>query len=688
MSEQRGPLEKFAASVWAKVTAVSLGVSTLITIKSSIEGQPHWFWLVVLCILSIALCCYVIFKKINVGERFGQTKLVYLYPKWSRISCTIFVASFVAIPIMILILQRPKPQGFVILVADMEGPEGFGLTERLIETLRKGTAKYPEVSVKAAHKTISGKDGADEARALGTKEQAGVIVWGWYRNSASKTSVIIKCELLTKNHTIMMSPDNIVMRDVRSGWIDQVFPLVQLESFELQGELGTGLTSAALYFVAAREVSKNDWAGAIHILSEALTYSTSSELSADILLLRGYCRGQIGQNREDIRNQIDDFTQTILNNPNLSIPYDFRASCYFRFSLYEDALADCKKALQLTPGLPIYLAHEAQILCRLNRFDEAESAAQTACDEAPNFPRYRISLAEALAGNHQDERALSELTKVVDSGTDDGLARGIRAWLYCAAGKFKESIADCDVLSKTPRYTNFAYSTRASTYYVKGDYTNSLNDVKVFLQSEPNNVDGRYLRGTLYVELHQFDLAISDLEFAVSNKAELRKTYLVKAYDFLGAAYGNKKNYAASKTNYAIALQLDPNDHFANMGMGNCYFSQSDFTNALTYYSNGVISAPNSWNALHSRGYAYFRLGLLTNSITDFDKAISLWPADPFAHTYRGIAYLSFIQSDPKYLTNALYDCEIGLKTTNDPDTLKDAETLRDILIRAGVKPH
>ncbi len=93
-----------------------------------------------------------------------------------------------------------NPEGFRILVANLDGPdENYGLTGSILLQLRRKASLFDSVKVVPLDSTITAQEGRDEARRVGIKKEADLVLWGWYRTFSAafdSASSVVQVEII------------------------------------------------------------------------------------------------------------------------------------------------------------------------------------------------------------------------------------------------------------------------------------------------------------------------------------------------------------------------------------------------------------------------------------------------------------------------------------------------------------
>src|SRR5205823_2690773 len=89
------------------------------------------------------------------------------------------------------------------------------------------------------------------------------------------------------------------------------------------------------------------------------------------LMKMGYCFGDLGRKPEDFASAARIFTGCILKRPDHANAYDCQAKAYWDLHRYDEALADCSKAIELDPEHVRSWNVRGQLHDKLNERDKA-----------------------------------------------------------------------------------------------------------------------------------------------------------------------------------------------------------------------------------------------------------------------------------------------------------------------------
>jgi tetratricopeptide (TPR) repeat protein len=192
-----------------------------------------------------------------------------------------------------------------------------------------------------------------------------------------------------------------------------------------------------------------------------------------------------------------------------------------------------------------------------------------------------------------------------------------------------------EVLTALERYKSLILlSAFAGWFCANKKYLDCLKFMDVFIEKEPNKVEGYNNRGIAYMGLKEHERAIEDYNKAI----ELNPNY-AGAYCNRGIAYAGLKQHERAIEDYNKAIKLNPNRAWAYYNRGISYAELKQHERAKNDFNKAIELNPNLAWAYFNRGTAYVKLKQYERAINDYNKTIELNWDDAEAYFNRGIAY-------------------------------------------------
>jgi tetratricopeptide (TPR) repeat protein len=175
--------------------------------------------------------------------------------------------------------------------------------------------------------------------------------------------------------------------------------------------------------------------------------------------------------------------------------------------------------------------------------------------------------------------------------------------------------------------------------YQSGDYQNLFTDSKECLNLFPSVASVYLLNGVAANQLKKYDDAISGLETGkdlVINDKPLQSEF----YSQLGEAYFGSKKYTEGKTNYELALSLDP---LSTLNMNNFAYrlalAKIDLNRAEELIKKANLISPSQPHFLDTYGWVLFQKGDFQKAKEYFDRALVLSSSDKVIVEHVGDAF-------------------------------------------------
>lgn len=188
--------------------------------------------------------------------------------------------------------------------------------------------------------------------------------------------------------------------------------------------VASSLRSPELFFEASRcKLAQNDTVGYLALLDSAVNMFSRPLLkeAAPYLLARAQARLDAGKYR-DATNDLNDYEQLMAAQVNDQFYYlRFQAEQGGR--LFQQALNDIAKAIQMNPQQEVYYAEKASLEVRVGLYDDAIQTAQECIRLVPEYSdgHLFLGLAQCLKGNKTEGIKSLQRAKELGDEQADGL---------------------------------------------------------------------------------------------------------------------------------------------------------------------------------------------------------------------------------------------------------------------------
>jgi hypothetical protein len=151
--------------------------------------------------------------------------------------------------------RQELEEKLIVVVAVFEGPEEvYGLrNEIIIESLNSAFLLDSEVQILAVNDMIIPDMGSSYARSMGEGLFADLVIWGWYRRT-DDPNITIHIENLSSTQI-----DSIQESEI----LEPSAILAQLETFEIQRQLGSETTTLVSYLIGTLNYKSEEYEAAI-----------------------------------------------------------------------------------------------------------------------------------------------------------------------------------------------------------------------------------------------------------------------------------------------------------------------------------------------------------------------------------------------------------------------------------------
>ena len=281
----------------------------------------------------------------------------------------------------------------------------------------------------------------------------------------------------------------------------------------------------------------------------------------------------------------------------VSISYSIRGIAYLSKKVYESAIKDFSKALELGMDNPrIYLLRGWTYHLQKN-YDHAIEDFTKAIEL--NLHNADVYTYRGTIYYHKGKynEAIEDFTKAIELDPEDVIIRNNRGVVYRDKGELDLAIEDHNkTIQLNPDYAE-AYNNRAAIYGDKGEFDLAIEDHNKAIQLNPDYAEAYYNRGLIYSNKGELNNAIKDFTKAI----KLEPNY-TNAYYNRGMAYGNE-----GKLNYAIrdftkVIELEPNyiNTYNNpwktrLHIGVCEDVKTDLTTGRNTERNLMVPAPRDY---------------------------------------------------------------------------------------------
>ncbi len=506
-------------------------------------------------------------------------------PRYSRfhwIARVALAVSLVAIGGGAFLLQKQRAalaDKIVVVIAAFDGPEEeYGLRNQIIEDLNLALTGSDEIVILPIQGKITPSEGSSQARAIGARYQADIVLWGWYRP--------------TENPNITLHIENLSAKELDVLKDTNVFKpkasLADLQSFSFQQQIGQE-TSGLIKFLAGyfQYTAENYQAALVHfdqVLAQPGWVGELGIQKIDVLFFRGHCHTFLDQHEQ----AIEDYTQVIQIDPLdacIYCAYNNRGANYFDLGHYDQALSDYNQAIQIDPQRALAYTNRGILYQKLDEHEKAIADFKQALQADPADINAYLNLGDVYISIDKKEQALDTYTQAIKAD---------------------------------PQSVN-AYIKRGVLYISLGKPDLGIEDFNQAIKIDPLSVDAYNNRGAAYIGLEQYDKALADI-----NQALKINPQFARAYGNRGNIYGKLGNYEQALQDLNQAIAIDPEIPEIYVNRGNAYAFIGQYDLAISDLTKALTMNPKIAQAYYNRGLIYQKIGLEKDADADFQKYTNL----------------------------------------------------------------
>jgi len=346
-------------------------------------------------------------------------------------------------------------------------------------------------------------------------------------------------------------------------------------------------------------------------------------------------RGDEYFNNGDYDSAIEDYTRTILLDPNYKDAYGNRGNAYYFKSDYNSAIEDWSRTILLDPENAVLYSNRGYAYFNIGEYGKSiENFTQVIRLDPDNAERYYNRGYVYLCIGECD-KSIEDFTKAILINPDYAVAYFNRGDAYFVKDEYDSAIEDyTHAIRLEPNNASF-YSNRGEAYYATRDNDRAIENYTSAIQLNPDYAAAYSNRGDAYMSKGSYDLAIEDYTHAIRLNPNGKNVYFNR-----GAAYVNIEEYDSAINDFAHTILLDPNDVLAYSALGASYALKGEYDPAIECYTQAIRINPNDAYPYAYRGHSYEAKGEYDLAIEDYTQAILLDPKFVFAYYRRGIAYL------------------------------------------------
>jgi len=294
---------------------------------------------------------------------------------------------------------------------------------------------------------------------------------------------------------------------------------------------------------------------------------------------------------------------------------------------WDEAIAQAQQGAFLNPKDPLVQMAVGQIFEAGNNIDQANLAYGRALATDPGYTPARVANVNVLLRKGQTDAALADAQKIVQEMPGNAQAQLQLGRLYLRKGDWQNAYNALDQSVKLAPGDAEAQARLGTAAQYIGKKPEALAAYKKAVELDPKNVDYRTTYGLLLGVNGQADAGAAELQKVVSTPGYSSSD----GYVNLGWLYRNTepKKIDQSVAAYKKALELNPKEEQAALGMGWSYINAKNWDAAIAAFNQAMqIDPTTAAEANNAIGWSYLFKKDADKAQEYFDKGAAAGRAD------------------------------------------------------------
>jgi serine/threonine protein kinase/tetratricopeptide (TPR) repeat protein len=343
----------------------------------------------------------------------------------------------------------------------------------------------------------------------------------------------------------------------------------------------------------------------------------------------------------DLQDALIGFTNCIRLRPDFAWPYNNRGTVHLRLEQYDQAVRDYDTALQRSSEYVVARSNRSLAYIAQGNVDQALEDCNQIVEKDPQYAPAYLNRAECYLRRKKFEEALSDCNRVLEWNQHKEEVHLKRQAIY---EELKRS-GDAPRLQRIQAQDmkkSLEFYNRAKKHVGRGENQQAVADYTTAIELYPRAGEPHYDRGLIYWKrLKDLDAALIDFRKVIAHWPKRPD-----AYRFLGMIHLGRRQYDLALQDLDEALSRQPDYPDALWGKAQIYLWQGKAKEALDVINPLVQKLPPGAEVtLNIRGDIYRRLGRLDDAAADYRRLITLRPK--IVESYVGLAVVYCKQGEP-----------------------------------------
>jgi tetratricopeptide (TPR) repeat protein len=280
---------------------------------------------------------------------------------------------------------------------------------------------------------------------------------------------------------------------------------------------------------------------------------------------------------------------------------------------WSDAIAQAQMGAFNNPKNPVVNVLVAKIFEAGGNPAQAERHYRMALEADPAYAPAQVALIQALVGNQKLDEALDLAKKLVEKAPQSGEAQLMLGSILIRKGQWGDATAPLEEAAKYSPGNPVAHAALGTDYQYVGESEKAAEEYREAVKLDPKNIDYQETFGLLLGLAGKQEEGIEVLK-KVTSAPGYKDT---AGFTNLGWIYRNMepRRPAESAAAYKKALELDPTNFQAAIGLGWALSYAKDFPAAIAAFNKAIEIEPKT------AGEAYNGIAWCHYFSKDMDKA-------------------------------------------------------------------
>jgi len=327
---------------------------------------------------------------------------------------------------------------------------------------------------------------------------------------------------------------------------------------------------------------------------------------------------------------ISRFQMAVDENPDDLYAQFYLGQSYFEAGDFSHAIDHLRIATALVPS-----HHKAQYLlgsslAEDNQIESATLAIKRAIDLSPGIPLYHYRLGLLYKEMAAYPEALNAFQLATDNGMEDADLYFNRAYVYLRM----EQPAGARRLLRSALELNpdhfLARLEMARLFVAEKNYQQATGEYRLAVRSLPGNFLGHYELSEMMQVIGQLDAAYEELEMA--RQLDPENPQLHQRYFSLGIAFKEQNNLDNATRALSTAVRIAANIAEYHYQLGLLFRSMDMPQDAIAALKHAALLGMDSEDLHFSLGYLYRKSGSLTGALNEFTRVVALNPRHLHVH--------------------------------------------------------